>query len=65
MKIKSLATVLALAASMTLANVPNQPVCYKEFHEEKGWHMVSKKCHIPPARNWREYNSGYYTRPEL
>lgn len=65
MIIKSLATGLALASSMILTNIPNRPVCYKEFHEKKGWHMVSKKCPIPPARTWKEYYSGFYTRPEL
>ncbi|WP_238585405.1 hypothetical protein [Legionella steigerwaltii] len=63
MIIKFLATGLALAASVILTNIPNQPVCYKEYHEEKGWHMASKKCHIPPAKNWQEYYSGFYTQP--
>lgn len=35
MIIKSLATGLALASSMILTNIPNRPVCYKEFHEKK------------------------------
>jgi hypothetical protein len=65
MIIKSLAAGLVLASSMILANSPNQSACYKEFHGEKGWHMVSKTCPVPPARNWQEYYSGGYTQPAL
>lgn len=65
MVIKSLATGLVLVSSVILSNSPNQPACYKEFHEEKGWHMVSKRCPISPAENWQEYYSGAHTRPEL
>ncbi|KTD40786.1 hypothetical protein Lpar_2103 [Legionella parisiensis] len=48
---KSLATGLAGASSIILTNILNQSVCYKQFHKEKGWHMASKKCPVPPARN--------------
>ncbi|CAM4506213.1 MAG: hypothetical protein LEGION0403_FIIPPAGN_01969 [Legionella sp.] len=65
MIIKSLAVGLVLASSMILANSPNQSACYKEFHGEKGWHMLSKACPVAPARSWQEYYSGGYTQPGL
>ncbi|WP_058535073.1 hypothetical protein [Legionella saoudiensis] len=65
MIIRKLATGLVLISSMVLTNSPNQSACYKEFHDEKGWHMVSKTCPFTPARSWQEYYSGAHTRPTL
>jgi hypothetical protein len=60
MKMKLAAAGLIIATSMVVAVGPIQAACFKN---KPGWHMVSKKCNISPAQNWRQYESGVYMRP--
>lgn len=65
MIVKSLTTGITLVTALSLTHIPHQPVCYKEYHEVKGWHNASKACPPTPAKTWQEYYSGGHTRPEL
>lgn len=56
---------LLFVCTSIFANPLHQSACYKEFHEEKGWHIASKKCHIPHATSWQEFYSGMHTRPSF
>jgi hypothetical protein len=62
MKIKLLAVGLIISSAMVLTAGPIQArvVCFKN---QPGWHMVSKRCAIQPARNWQEYAGGVYLQP--
>lgn len=60
MKTKSIAGALVIAASFLVVGTVQAGHCYKQ---PSGWHMVSKKCNIKPAENWRQYQSGVYTQP--
>jgi hypothetical protein len=60
MKMKLSVAGLIIATAMIVAVGPIQAACFKS---QPGWHMVSKKCNIGPAQNWRQYDSGVYTRP--
>lgn len=46
------------AWAMKHHHVNHKPIC-----TGKGWHMVSVKCDIKPARDWKQYDSGVYTQP--
>lgn len=60
MIIKSVAAASIIAVSMFAAIGTLQAACVKQ---PAGWHMVSKKCHIKPAGNWKQYSSGVYLKP--
>lgn len=65
MKIKSIFTATVMATALSVMIIPSQAAwsMHGKCIKSPGWHMVSKKCHIPAAANWQEYNSGIYTQP--
>lgn len=71
MKIKTCLSKLSVVAIASVLLVSTQAawamkhhhVNYKPNCTGKGWHMVSVKCDIKPAQNWKQYDSGVYTQP--
>lgn len=64
MKIKSSLAGIIVATSMVALLVPTQAAWAMHKHcTGKGWHMVSVRCNIKPAENWKQYNSGVFTQP--
>ena len=60
MKIKTSAVAILLATGLFVTLGPVQAACVKQ---PPGWHMVSKRCNVPAAQNWQQYNSGYTVQP--
>ena len=64
MKSRSKVAGFIFATAIIALAVPSEAAWSMSKHcTGKGWHMVSKKCHIKPAETWQQYDSGVYTQP--